>query len=170
MDKKSYVFQEIKEETFVYDDKIIKIKPYLSFGEQLLLIKSYIETCFDDQSMTKLASLKSDRFGAEWIMMLTVIDMCTDIEVDELRDYDYHLYRIWHIVQDKIINYNDFISILNKSVEEYMNERNSISSILERLMKEFEDNFGEEKLQALKSELVSIVEKFKSLPLSNLQS
>jgi hypothetical protein len=126
----------------VFKGIIIDIKPYLTIAEQLQLINSYIQNYFfPDEEEKLIGMIESDPFNTEYALRLEIIDMCTSIDGKSVESVNVFYTGLWEKIENSIINYNEFRSILSKIINEIEREqslRKSIGSVIDGLMSRIE--------------------------------
>ena len=153
---------------------IIKVKRYLSSGEQLVLIEAYVEELFKSDSY-----FSANLSVAENSLMAQVIEICTDIELvsEDSKskkpkplftiDDVFANYYIWERIQKSIDNYEEFRRRLDLVVEEYKEQRrlnfsagkavDAVYSKISGFVSKFLDtDFSPEKIEGLRGLLKEI--------------
>lgn len=168
LDKVSIDLKTPEYDTLLYGKITVKVKPYLSVSAQEELIKIYLDNYFEP---SVLVGTSRDPLSAEIVLMLAVIDECTDIMVFEEDKVTPHIdlnallsnIQLWDGIRGKIVNYYDFQNSLNKFVammeEERLHERSlaavvdgflgDVSEAISKLSKIDISEDGFEKLQGL---------------------
>lgn len=136
--KKKFAFPKAQVQEIEYDGQTIKVDPYITDANQRLLIGVYLEELFkdaDDKSYNVL--------NAEIAMMLSLIELCTDIQlVEEEGEVKTALFNINDVLANKslftkitgsISNYSDFKRVLSETVNVIMENKKIESSLGERL-------------------------------------
>lgn len=142
MDKKDYTFKDVENVPFFYDGKSISVKPFLSVAEQKMLIDTYLESYFSGK--------QTDVFTSEIVLMMTIVDMCTDADSKILIDQPYHIYKIMEFIERTVINYNSFRFLLNSSVENRkreISEENSFENKIVKALKELGEKMTPEMIE-----------------------
>ena len=106
-------FVEPKSKFFDFCGKNIEVKPYLLEGEQILIIKDYIETYFKNEF---------DYFGAERQFKTNVFNYSLlNVETIDSRLYDSSDF--FEQATKQILNYRDFRISLNRIISDVKEER-----------------------------------------------
>jgi hypothetical protein len=142
MEKKAFALENPENVSIVFKGIIIDIKPYLTIAEQLQLINSYIQNYFfPDEEEKLIGMIESDPFNTEYALRLEIIDMCTSIDGKSVESVNVFYTGLWEKIENSIINYNEFRSILSKIINEIEREqslRKSIGSVIDGLMSRIE--------------------------------
>jgi len=111
------------------------MKPYLSYTEQGALITKYLETSFENHAI-EIEGTSRDFLGAELNLMMSIADLCTNIDVDSLEVDDFDAYDFWSYIEKNVENYYDFRSRLSDAVsakEEEIRLEKSIGNVIDSL-------------------------------------
>lgn len=105
------------------------VKPYLSMEDQSIISEVYLEEYFSRDE-----TLRNYVFKAEFIIILSVLDKCTNVDTSDL-DVDDVLkeYQIWKAITSQIKNYGEFRALLKQTVEEEREVRRIENSIANKL-------------------------------------
>lgn len=129
-------FKVSEVETFVFNGQTIHVKPYLSLEEQQSIMVNYVEEYF---SQTSFVQTPFNLIGAEYGMMLNIIDVCTSIPVivsEEAKEGDeevkrpafpldkiFENFELWEQIISKIKNYKEFRKILDNVIKEIKDQK-----------------------------------------------
>jgi hypothetical protein len=137
-------------DTLNYLGKPIKVKPYLSLPAQEEIIRIYLDQYFEP---SVVVGTNRDCLSAEVVLMLAVIDECTDIKVFEddgvtpFIKLDALLCNIqlWDAIRGKIQNYYDFRESLNKFIKMMEDERSheqSLAAVVDNFLGDISEVLG----------------------------
>jgi hypothetical protein len=101
----------------INDEESIVIRPYLTVAEQTFLIKDYIDSLYDENS-----DALHNYTMAEYSLVLGIIDICTDIDIEDMDVDDIINSDIWNIIQDKIF-YKDLRIKINEIIKRIDTEK-----------------------------------------------
>lgn len=122
MEKVRITFSEYENVFLKFNNQKIEIRPYLKMAEQVELINKYLENYLFGNSAVSLSAY--DFVGAELQLMLTVIDLLTNIEVADndgnllVNEGDVVVSGLWDEIKSKIDNYVQFRELLDRVVED----------------------------------------------------
>jgi len=137
-------------DTLTYSGMEIKVKPYLSLPAQEEIIRIYLDQYFEP---SLVIGTTRDCLSAEAVLMLAVIDECTDIKVfDEdgvspfiKLDALFCNIQLWDAIRGKIRNYYDFRESLNKFVKMMEEERaheQSLTAVVDNFLGDISEVLG----------------------------
>lgn len=153
--KQKIAFNDVEYVEVPFQNQIIKVKPYLSLTDQVVLTEVYLEEFFSNETSSVIAS--------EHKLMLAVLDYCTDIEVDnKIVQNLLSNYKLWKDINSKIQNYSAFRALLSQTVEEVKERKRlekSLGNLLEKILGFFNNltDISPESLDKIK-EILSEVE------------
>ena len=102
MEKEKIVLEKSEVVIFDFDGKKIKVQPYITMAQKVILIQSYIQSYFDEGDFVE------NYIIAENGNVLGILDLCTNIDIDGLSFDDVISSGLWDNVRDNILNYNEF--------------------------------------------------------------
>lgn len=123
LEKKKIIIEKPENITILVDKQTITIKPYLTVTEQTFLIKDYIDSLYDENSDTLRNYTMS-----EYSLVLGIVDICTDIDIENMDVDDIINSEIWNIIQSKFF-YKD-LRIKIKEIIERIDIEKSFGSIV----------------------------------------
>ena len=128
MEKIKITLEINKKLTKLYEGMTYQVMPYILLEDKLQIVESYLESLFANTDATK------NYLTAEYSLMLSVIDFCTNIDIDD-EDIIKKLVAtgLWDDIRKSIVNYNEFRGELDKIVKMKQFE-NSVSSNLNALI------------------------------------
>ena len=128
MDKVHLELKEIPFEDKRHNGVGFKVIPYISLENKLQLIETYLDSLFAEGDAHK-------RFiTAEYALMLSVTELCTNIAVDDEDIINKLVYTgVWDGIRENIVNYDEFREELDAVVGMKYDEM-SISSGLNALI------------------------------------
>lgn len=173
MERVKLEFKAPEVKKLTYNGIEFELNPFLTMSEQVFLINKYIEDFFEEQEgKTKLIEKpKYNRANAEFYMVDYILQLKTNISVEELdndirADDDFIM-----MIKTEIINFAGFQILLGSIIEDMMEEKrldNSIGTIISgisekamELVNKISDITPEqiEKLQETGKELIERMEK-----------
>lgn len=84
-----------------YKGQTILVRPYVSMLEKHVLYESYISSYFKDGDIYK------NHIDGEYIIILTILDLLTNIEIEDLDIDEVVSSELWKEICSKIKNYED---------------------------------------------------------------
>jgi len=182
MEKKAFTLENPENVSIAFKGSAIDIKPYLTIAEQLQLINSYIQNYFfPDEEEKLIGMIESDAFNTEYALRLEIIDMCTSIDGKSVESVNVFYTGLWEKIENSIINYNEFRSILSKIINEIEREqslRKSIGSVIDGLMSRIElilvelneslANFKPEDIDKVKEVGLSLLKEVENSSVANI--
>lgn len=148
MKKQKISLEDKKWARIDFNDNEIKVYPYISLSNKINLIKSYIESFFSD------GDFYISYIQAEYSLILEVVDLCTDLDITDLKIDGIINSALWEKIKASIKNYDDFRKDLDTVVRimrEDLAIKKSVGSAI--------DKFSEKAF--------SLIDKFSELDLSN---
>lgn len=124
-EKKPLVLDNAAFASVPYGNNVVKVKKYLSLAEQKEIARAYCENYFTPSA--DVGFTNRSRFEAQSILMLTILDLCTDIQ---MFDEDKPLFTIdmlflnmslWNKIIAEIGNFDEFKHNLTYIVNEVEN-------------------------------------------------
>jgi methionine synthase II (cobalamin-independent) len=104
----------IEDEEFKFQGEKIVVRPYLSITTKIEIMRNYIDTLFEEETVYDL----DKRFiYAEYALMMQVIDSVTNLDVTYLNPDDIINSKLWDQIRDKISRYDEFRKELDKVVK-----------------------------------------------------
>jgi hypothetical protein len=150
MDKIAVVAKQKKEVKIEFNEQEIIVKPYISIESKIVLMNNYISMLFEPGK-----DLVSNYIGAEYALILGVVDFNTNVLVSEESINIDNLVGsgLWNMIVDKIYNYYEF-----KNEVEVICERIKEKVAIER---SFNTSFDK-----LSNAIIGFIEKVSDLDLS----
>lgn len=154
--KKEITFKPVSAADIIFQDQVIKVKPYLSLTDQIAILTTYLEEYF---SSDVSAVMKS-----EFKLIMAVLDYATNINVEKLSLNDIMAnFKLWKEINSKIVNYGEFRSLAARTIEEIKEQKRlekSLGNVAEKIL-EFVNNLKEVSPEMLEKakELLGDVEK-----------
>jgi len=109
--KQKILFKEPSFQEVIFEGKVIKVKPYISLMDMGVIGGVYLEKYFSGSP--------SHVIDAEYSLMATVLDQCTNLEIEEGSFGGFVAnVKVWDDIVAKIKNYGTFRALLRQSVEE----------------------------------------------------
>lgn len=128
--KQKIEFKEPEFQEVIYEKNKIKVKPFLSLTDQITLLTIYLDEYLSEEKERVLKS--------EYQLVFGVLDLCTNISIEELSiDGLLSNYGVWENVKKKIVNYGEFRALLARTVEEIKETRRldkSLGSAIEGIV------------------------------------
>jgi hypothetical protein len=122
--------------TFEYNGTSIEIIPYIDFAEQVTLINEYIKDFFGDLDEIIIPKTKYHIFEAECRLKNYIIQLNTNIDMEEIDNNIYVDDNLWEKITEEIINYWGFRERLEEVVYEIKQQvklDNSLGKVLSDL-------------------------------------
>ena len=108
------------------------IEPFITFEHGRMLYANYEDTYFDKES-----TMVERKINADISFMLAVTDLCTTINIEEIKDIDGFVHGgLWKEIYSNITNYDEYvnnISILINRIEHQNAIEKSIGSVIDNL-------------------------------------
>lgn len=158
-----------KKERFTFGDILVEVKPYLSTAEQIFLINKYIQDYFQEDEL--FPNMKWNCFRAELNLKIVLLQMSTNIDIDDINDNIYTHVEFWKNIFDRIENYKEFEALLYACIEdmkETIRIEKSIGTVLENLVSEGYSllekipEMSPEEIEKLQKETANLAEKLES--------
>jgi predicted RNase H-like nuclease (RuvC/YqgF family) len=128
MEKINITLKEDQNCSILYGNMTIEIYPYMSLNNKLEIIGSYVDTLF------KGNDIGDNYITAEYILMLSVIDKCTNININDSDIIGHPSFSgLWESIKSNIKNYSEFRNELDKIVELKQKDK-SVSAELNRIV------------------------------------
>lgn len=118
-------------EQFSFKGQTIKMEPFIGLGDKYILLNEYIETLFKEED------LLSGYVKAEYSLILGIIDLCTNISIENLNIDFVFSNGLWEQIKKKLINYDELRSDIDYLVMQE-NQNRSFGSVLDKLAKKLE--------------------------------
>lgn len=144
MEKIEIVFSEQKPKQFNFENNIIKVLPYMSMAVKSMIIKMYLEEALDTSK-----DIVERMISAKMIMILGIVDKCTNIGVDNIDIEQIILSGLWDSIKNNILNYGeledeiDFAMKQIKNEKEFENSSNSAINGIVIKISEFMDKISD---------------------------
>lgn len=133
MEKTFIGIDPLKNVKIEFQDKFLIIDPYLSLATRKILSSDYIETLFDENDV----DLVSRFMKAEHIIILGIVDVNTNVDIENIGVDLLISSGLWNIVKQNIKNYDDFykdLQILVSMVREEKALEKSVGQSIDRMM------------------------------------
>ena len=101
----------------------IKIKKYISEGDQVFLYKTYVDIYFENTDPA------TRYLSANYSMVLAVINLCTNINTQDLVLSDVISSGLWALIRKNIVNYNYVMKDIEKLAEMISKEKQIASGL-----------------------------------------
>ena len=95
----------------------IKVNPYISLENKMILFKNYTSSYFATDDFV------DNYINAFYGLMLGVVDLCTNISVENLDMNDFISSGMWAEIKSKIVNYSEVQSDLYSLIKLYSEQR-----------------------------------------------
>jgi len=95
----------------------IKVNPYISLENKMILFKNYTSSYFFTNDFV------DNYINAYYGLMLGVVDLCTNISVENLDMNDFISSGLWGEIKSKIVNYQEVQSDLYSLIKLYSEQR-----------------------------------------------
>lgn len=178
MEKVKLTFDEPKSKKFWFSGQEIVVAPYLTIQDQITLIKTYVETYFQPNENTLTPGDSGrDIIGADFSMMLGIVDLCTNIDVSEINLDELINSGLWDKIYKCIENYEEFQSLLRGVVLDILREkelRKSVGFVIDVLATKLSDfldamsNLDPESIKQLGESGVSLLKDIEKSPVTGL--
>lgn len=137
MDKIKLNIIEPKFKKIDYEEQEIKVKPFMTIAEQVLLIHHYVKEYFlPDPELIVIQETSRNPVWAEIKMRLEILKMFTNIDTKDL-DIDYFFASgLWEKITENIKNYSEFYTRLNayiSDIEKEMIYKKSLGVVIDGL-------------------------------------
>ena len=160
--KQKITFKSPEYQTLKFDIYTVSVKPFLSLVDQMAIMAVYLDEYFSGGQSRVLE--------AEYKLVLSVIDLCTNVDISELRiDSLLGNYKLWEEIKSKIKNYGEFRALLAKTVEEIKQAKmlektlgSAIEGLLEKLNSILTTDISPESIEKTK-EMLKMIEESKIL-------
>jgi hypothetical protein len=170
MDKQSIKIDYKKPVKIDFNDQEIIVVPYINMTTKIVLTENYIKMIFD------AGSVSSNLIGAEYALMLGILDSNTNIKIIEQNiDIDAIVGSgLWDLVKSKIENYQELrseIGISCRQIKESVALERSIGnsfdkisrSIIEFLDKISSIDLSEENMKKLVGGMATQIQEYKDI-------
>lgn len=120
-----------------YNGVDIEIIPFLTIAQEAFLIQKYIEDYFGNPTDILINGTRYHYLEAETKLKNYLIQLITNIEIEDLDVNIYSDSVLWNKIEDEILNYYDFEMKLYKVVNSVKQEENikySIGSVISNLV------------------------------------
>jgi len=118
LDRIQIKFKPINWAEFTWEDgPKIKVNPYISLENKMILFKNYSSSYFDTSDFV------GNYINATYGLMLGIVDLCTNISVEKLDMNDFISSGLWAEIKGRIKNYTDVRSDLYNIVKLYAEQR-----------------------------------------------
>ena len=118
MDKIQLKFKPIEWAEIMSDDNPnIKVNPFISLENKMILFKNYTSSYFATDDFV------DNYINAYYGLMLGVVDLCTNISVENLDMNDFVSSGLWAKIKSKISNYQEVQSDLYSLIKLYSEQR-----------------------------------------------
>jgi len=118
MDKIQLKFKPIEwVEIMSEDNPNIKVNPFISLENKMILFKNYTSSYFATDDFV------DNYINAYYGLMLGVVDLCTNISVENLDMNDFVSSGLWKTIKSKISNYQEVQSDLYSLIKLYSEQR-----------------------------------------------
>lgn len=178
MDKVKLNIIEPKLKKIEYNDQEIKVKPYMTIAEQVLLIHHYVKDYFlPDPELIVIQETSRNPVWAEIKMRLEVIKRFTDIDTAELDIDNFFASGLWEKITEDIKNYSEFYTRLNayvSDIEKEMLYKKSLGVVIDDLAERLEGiinrlaNITPEQLDKIKGVGEELLKEIESSPVSGV--
>ena len=99
------------------DGPIIKVNPYISLENKMILFKNYSDSYFETNDFV------NNYINAQYGLMLGVIDLCTNISIENLDMNNFISSGLWAEIKGRIKDYTDVRSDLYNITKLYSEQR-----------------------------------------------
>lgn len=115
LEKQKLILEDKKLVHLDFEKNDILVKPYLSITDKVLILKTYIDNFFKEDNLVESYLM------AEYAIVLSVIDLCTNISIEDADVNNFISSGLWAKIHPLIENYAELeIDIFN--VIKYMRE------------------------------------------------
>lgn len=160
--------KDIEPEKIEFEGKEILVENHLSLDDQQIIIGAYLHVYFHGEN-GYFSDVKADYFGAEAAFDMAVLDLATNIKVDAKgfnMDLAYE-YGLVSMVKSKIKNIEHVREILERSVSDAKEEKNSLLGIISSIP-EMINGIDPEKIKELGDAVKDLEVLAEDSPLSGL--
>jgi hypothetical protein len=123
MEKEKISLKKSEVISFEFGKMDIKVEPYLSMMQKTVLIKSYLESYFGEGDFVENYMI------AENGNILGILDLCTNIDVQDISLDNVVSSGLWYKIRDNILNYSEFTGDLWKVVDKIKKQNELEKSI-----------------------------------------
>jgi hypothetical protein len=179
MEKKKLVVKPVDNHVFLYQNNPIEIRPYLTAVEQAILIEEYVSNYFYPNT-GMVSGVDCDYLGAEYYLMLDIINRLTSVLVDDKEDVkglsleELVTTTLWVEIKSHISNYKEFREMLDRVVSDKKEQialTKSVGATIDRVVEKVEEallnlaqNVDPEKLKEVATGLLKDMEKSPMAP------
>jgi len=162
-------FPKLGKTEFSIQGKTVRVYKYISLENQRILISNYLEIYFDLDSEGLLAGATSNRFAADVMWDIVLLDIMTNVKIDSKQIHMDELYASGFMskITDKISNYSEVVKKREEILEDVIREQNSISTLLTNLISDI-SALDFDALNNLKDNVVKVQEDISNSAISSL--
>lgn len=127
--------------TIEYNGVTIEINPYIDFAEEVLLINEYVKDFFGDLNEIVIPKTKYHIYEAECRLIYYIIQLNTNISMENIDNNIYVENILWYRIIEKIINYHEFrkrLDMVVHEIKEQVKLDNSLGKVLNDLKEKAE--------------------------------
>ena len=118
VDKIQIKFKPMEQKEFTFEGgPLIKVEPYISLENKMILFKNYVSSYFDTSDFV------DNYINATYGLMLGIVDLCTNINVEKIDMNTFISSGLWKEIQTRIENYTDVRSDLYNIIKLYAEQR-----------------------------------------------
>ena len=118
VDKIHIKLKPMEQEEFTWEKgPLIKVDPYISLENKMILFKNYTSSYFDTSDFV------DNYINATYGLMLGIVDLCTNINVEKIDMNTFISSGLWKEIQVRIENYRDVTSDLYNIVKLFAEQR-----------------------------------------------
>lgn len=147
MEKMKLNEKALKNVEIEFNGQNIEVKPYFDFNDQFVLISTFLSNYFNK---SKFGS-PTDLLSATYTNRLAVLDIMTNIEIEQIKIDNVIGSGLWDKVRESIKNYSEFEKNLNDAIES-KKSGNNLSNIVQSFI---DDN------------LIPVLNKFSEMDISD---
>lgn len=174
MDKVKLEFKIPKNVTIEYNGIEVVVFPYLDTATQIVLINSYLRDFFVKEGEGLIISSETDFLTAEFKMMNYILQVCTNIDTDDINGDIYSDPFFWEKIISTITNYQMFrerLSFILEEIRRQIKMKLSTGIVLSEFVEKFYkvlDNFSNITPEELENARKTGIEIMEELKKSNL--
>jgi hypothetical protein len=136
MDKIKLVFKTPEEKTLEHNGISFTVIPFLSVGQQTVLINNYLNDYFGENPNPLVQGTKYNYLEAEYKLMNYILQGNTNIDAAEFDDNMYADSDFFEKITSEIANYEDFrykLEYIIEDIKEQFTLTNSVGTVLSGL-------------------------------------
>ena len=133
MEKITLNLAQPEQEEFSFNKQLIKVDPYITVGNKYILLSNYMEGLFKESDEEgNVLDVTGKYITSEHALILGILDLCTNINIENLDLDIVFATGLWDEVKSHIKNYNDIRSDIARLVSQH-NQDASVGVVLDKI-------------------------------------